>query len=452
MKTTFEGLGLTALESVRSPRAISKLVRVLLLLFVTLPPALVLLPWRQNVQAQGRVIALDPLDRTLVIPAPVTGRLVRLEVQEGAYVSKGQVLAQLADQDPQYVMRLEQQLQFMRDKLEAARDMVEFYDQQLRFQEDSRTQAVSSANFAVDVAVQYVLVAERELDAQQAELVQKQADYERKSTLLPKGVVSELDFQKAEAEYRAAEAKVDAAKAKVAQARHEEQGKVADVGKISADQQAKIESTKTSREDARSKVAAAEKDMAEAATKFERQKTQTVVAPRTGYVLRVHAANSADLISQGDPLIELVPETETLAVELWVRGIDAPLVSPGREVRLQFEGWPAVQFAGWPSVAVGTFGGVVNIVDAQGDGAGRFRVLVTPDPESPPWPDRRYLRQGVRTNGWLLLDTVRLGYEIWRQLNAFPPSVRSAPGSTGGDAKASKAKSGKAKDSDGSSK
>ena len=75
----------------------------------------------------------------------------------------------------------------------------------------------------------------------------------------------------------------------------------------------------------------------------------------------------------------------------------------------------------------GFFGGEVLIVDAQGRADGRFRVLIPPDPEDEPWPDRRYLRQGVRANGWLLLDTVSAGYEIWRILNAFPPSVQSAP-------------------------
>ena len=31
------------------------------------------------------------------------------------------------------------------------------------------------------------------------------------------------------------------------------------------------------------------------------------------------------------------------------------------------------------------------------------------------------LRQGVRTNGWVLLGQVPLGYELWRQINGFPP-------------------------------
>ena len=39
------------------------------------------------------------------------------------------------------------------------------------------------------------------------------------------------------------------------------------------------------------------------------------------------------------------------------------------------------------------------------------------------WPDARYLRQGVKSNAWLLLNRVSIGFEIWRQLNGFPPTV-----------------------------
>ena len=94
-------------------------------------------------------------------------------------------------------------------------------------------------------------------------------------------------------------------------------------------------------------------------------------------------------------------------------------------MRLQFEGWPAIQFAGWPSVAVGTFGGRIAAIDATDDGTGKFRVLVRPGRDDD-WPADRFLRQGVRANGWVMLKQVSLGYEIWRQLNGFPPVVSQA--------------------------
>jgi hypothetical protein len=109
-----------------------------------------------------------------------------------------------------------------------------------------------------------------------------------------------------------------------------------------------------------------------------------------------------------------------------------PLIREGRPVRLQFEGWPAVQFTGWPSVAVGTFGGKVALVDATDDGTGRFRILVRPETEDA-WPTNITLRQGVRVNGWVLLDQVTIGYELWRRFNGFPPTVKPPAGEKTGD-------------------
>ena len=154
-------------------------------------------------------------------------------------------------------------------------------------------------------------------------------------------------------------------------------------------------------------------------------------APMDGTVLRVLSGQGNAFVKSGDPLLVLVPDTTDRAVELWVAGNDMPLISVGRPVRLQFEGWPAVQFTGWPSVAVGTFGGTVALIDATDDGSGRFRIVVRPD-NADPWPTGLYLRQGVRVNGWVLLDQVKLGYELWRRFNGFPPTVKPPDAKKGG--------------------
>ena len=127
-----------------------------------------------------------------------------------------------------------------------------------------------------------------------------------------------------------------------------------------------------------------------------------------------------------------MPDSTKNVVELWMDGNDVPLISNGRHVRLQFEGWPALQFSGWPSIAVGTFGGRVMLVDSTDNGRGLFRVLVEPDPEDDPWPSNLYLRQGALANGWVLLNEVSVGYELWRQFNAFPPVIAAdEPGLAG---------------------
>jgi multidrug efflux pump subunit AcrA (membrane-fusion protein) len=154
--------------------------------------------------------------------------------------------------------------------------------------------------------------------------------------------------------------------------------------------------------------------------KLSRQSTQLVTAPRDGAIVSLRAGDRATLVKPGQTVATLAPSEVDLAAEIYVSGLDAPLIQPGRKLRLEFEGWPAVQFSGWPAVAVGTFGGIVSSIDPSVAPNGRFRVLVKEDPADP-WPDERYLRLGSQAKGWVLLNTVPLGYELWRQLNRFPP-------------------------------
>lgn len=158
-------------------------------------------------------------------------------------------------------------------------------------------------------------------------------------------------------------------------------------------------------------------------TKLARQKTQKIYAPIDGTILKILAAQGGQLIKQGETLAILVPDTNSRAVELLVDGRDMPLISTGRQVRLQFEGWPAIQFSGWPSVAVGTFAGKVALIDPSDDGEGQFRIIIFPT-DKEPWPEASYLRQGVRARGWVLLERVTIGFELWRIFNDFPPSIK----------------------------
>ena len=155
---------------------------------------------------------------------------------------------------------------------------------------------------------------------------------------------------------------------------------------------------------------------------LSRLSIQTVVAPRDGTIIRLNAGDTATFVREGQSIATFLPDEVTRAVEIYVDGRDIGLVYPGRKVRLQFEGWPVVQFSGWPSVAIGTFGGEVVFVDPSAQVSGRFRVMIIEDPNDSPWPDEAFIRFGAQARGWVLLDTVRLGYELWRQLNNFPPN------------------------------
>ena len=441
---------LPALKLAQTSRYVRLVARGLVVLFVVAIAGMIFAPWQQSVSGSGNVIAYAPLERQQFLEAPIKGRIIRYGdgIFENAKVTEGQVILEIQDLDPDLLGRLEQQRDAAQQQVEAygrqleayarsllaSQAIIPAYQSQVTAFESVKVETLAAVDELIAAAENKVRAEEQNLVGAQASLVQLEADYRRQQTLFEEGLAAEAKFQEAEQKYLKAQADVNKAMEYVDMARKELESKRREREAKERELQAKIDSSVATLRKAESDVAKTEsdiskaegelskasKDLLDAEVKLSRQRSQQVVAPRDGYILAL-AANEGQMIKEGDLLCVLVPETADLAVQIWVDGNDVPLVSPGRHVRLQFEGWPAVQFAGWPSVAVGTFGGEVVSVDATDDGKGRFRVIVQPDPNSPDWPDSKYLRQGVRSNAWVLLNQVPLGYELWRQLNGFPP-------------------------------
>ncbi|MBL7665301.1 MAG: HlyD family efflux transporter periplasmic adaptor subunit, partial [Bacteriovoracaceae bacterium] len=187
--------------------------------------------------------------------------------------------------------------------------------------------------------------------------------------------------------------------------------------------QVKVEKAQITYKKLLSEEATAAASLAKAEVNFARQQSQLILAPSDGTVLRVKAGGGNMLVSEGQEIATFVPTQAELVAEIYIDGNDIPLVYPGRNVRLQFEGWPAVQFSGWPSVAIGTFPGTIHAVDMASAINGKFRVLIKPTTDGRKWPSATFLRQGTRVFAWILLDEVKLGYELWRKFNGFPLSA-----------------------------
>lgn len=160
-------------------------------------------------------------------------------------------------------------------------------------------------------------------------------------------------------------------------------------------------------------------EVLEASISLARQESQLILAPSDGTILKVLAGNNSTTVKAGDKIATFAPKLQEMAVELYVDGNDIPLIWQNRKVRLQFEGWPAMQFSGWPTLSVGTFAGIVSAVDASVSDNGKFRVIVVAQ-DGHKWPDPHFLKHGAKVYGWILLNKVSIGYEIWRQINGFP--------------------------------
>ncbi|MFT7639412.1 MAG: multidrug efflux pump subunit AcrA (membrane-fusion protein), partial [Pirellulaceae bacterium] len=104
-----------ALPSLKLTRS-SRLARTIgksLLVFLVFGTILVALaPWQQSVKGTGNVIAYDPLERKQTIETPIKGRIVRWNkgIRENSHVRKGDFIAEIADIDTGYLVRLEGQL------------------------------------------------------------------------------------------------------------------------------------------------------------------------------------------------------------------------------------------------------------------------------------------------------------------------------------------------------
>lgn len=424
----------------------ARLLAVLLLLaFVGSLVGLAFTPWRQNVTAHGRLVAYAPLERQQPIQAPISGRVTRWFVQEGDHIDRGDPIVELSDNDPQILARLERERSSVIAQLESAELSVAVAKAKVSALESVRESATIAASLKLDIAKNKKEAAEHNLEASDAAFKTAQLNVKRQRALHEDGLVSTRTLEVAELELETTDASLRRAKASLAAAKSEVKVARADQGKTQGDAQAKVEDASSSIQKAMSDKAKAEGDLAKLETRLSRQETMRITAPRDGTLFRIDALAGTGVAKQGDVLAMLVPDTKDRAVELWVDGNDAPLVTAGRHVRLQFEGWPAVQFVGWPSVAVGTFGGEVSFIDSTDNGKGQFRIVVVPSGDEP-WPDGRYLRQGVRANGWVLLNKVSLGYELWRQFNGFPPAVAAPSGPHGAQKKNEKDNDDKSKE------
>lgn len=163
---------------------------------------------------------------------------------------------------------------------------------------------------------------------------------------------------------------------------------------------------------------------------LRKQENQLITAKRDGYITNTLSSSDSVVVKAGDTIATFVPDAKDTAAEIYVTGNDIPLIKIGQHVRLIFDGWPSIQFSGWPSVSIGTFPGVIKVVDYAASSNGLFRVIVMPDENSGvSWPNKVYLRLGTKTFGYIQMNEVRLGYELWRQINGFPISINSSQNS-----------------------
>jgi multidrug efflux pump subunit AcrA (membrane-fusion protein) len=434
----------SALARARTPRGVKWAARLLVLTVRAAPFLLAFVPWQQTVMCRGMVTAYSPTERIQVLTARVAGQVRTWHVVEGSRVKMNDRIVDIEDNDPELAARLDAQRTFLSGRLEAAREEVEELTAAATAQESARDAAVKAAEANREAARKTIEVSQQTKNNAQFAQTFERDRFEIFDDLFANprfgGLESKLSRDEARMRSDRAQTDIDKADAEIQRAQAGLLTQEALLLQAEASGLSAIAVARSNLRKAEQNQFSVEREIQDIDNRIERFKARYVVAPCDGTVYRVAAnvGSGGQYVKEGDELCTIVPDTNERVVELFLDGVDAPLVlayadRAGRppHVRLQFEGWPAIQFSGWPELAIGTFGGKVKQVDSAANLQGKFRVLVEPESTltGDEWPAPEFLRQGNQTVGWVLLNRVPLGYEIWRRLNGFPPVL--APESKG---------------------
>ncbi|MEL6658290.1 MAG: biotin/lipoyl-binding protein [Bacteroidota bacterium] len=408
--------------------ASSKMMRNWLLSLLAIFLVLLILPWQQNIQTKGKVTTIDPSDRPQTIQATIPGRIEEWFVREGQLVEKGDTIVYMSEIkveyfDPNLVDRTDQQVAAKENsivtyeqKAGALADQIEAMRQELKLKREQLEAKVKQS--------------ELKIVSQEAEVVQAQVAFDiakrqerRTDTLFRQGIKSRTDLEDKQRKLQESQAKLVSAENKLQESEQALRVATLDLSNVVNEFNNKIAKAQSDRFSTLSDRFTAEGDLQKMriqAESYERRRDfNYILAPQDCYITQVVKPGIGETVKEGDPIVTIMPADFDLAVEIHVRPMDLPLIRQDAEVRFVFDGWPAIVFSGWPDLSVGTYSGRVVAIDNNIDKNGRYRILVGPNGDDREWPEA--LRPGSGVQGIALLGHVRVWYELWRQLNGFPP-------------------------------
>ena len=404
---------------------------VLRILVFTLVACLIIafIPWTQTIRAPGKVTTIKPDQRPQTIQAVIAGRIEKWFVKEGDFVQKGDTIlfiSEVKDEyfDPELLPRTQQQLTAKEKSVDSYMEKVKALDNQIDALIQAGNLKQEQARNELEQARLKVVSDSTDYEAAKINVKIVDEQYERAKRLFDQGLKSrtemenrELTSQKARAELISAENRLLTSKNQVINARVE-------LSTISAEYRDAISKTESEKFTALSSMYDAEATVTKLQNQYMNYAVRIgmyyVTAPQSGYVTRALQSGIGETIKEGVEIVSIMPAEYDLAVEMYVQPIDLPLIDIGRKVRIQFDGWPAIIFSGWPEATYGTYDGRIFAIDNFIGENGKFRVLIEPDTTEKLWPPR--LRVGAGTQNLVLLEDVPIWYEVWRQLNGFPPN------------------------------
>jgi len=385
-------------------------------------------PWTQNVRAKGKVTTLKPQQRPQTINSIIAGRIEKWFVQEGDFVHAGDTImfiSEVKDEyfDPELLLRTDEQLVSKELSVSSYMDKVRALDAQIDAMSDTRVLKLQQAKNKLRQAELMVQSDSINLQAAEQGFDISKEQLDRMEKMYSDGLKSLTELEGRRMKLQEAEAKKISSENKWMTSQNEWINARVEISSIDTEFRDKISKAESEKYTALSSMYEAEAVV----TKMQNQRMNYsvrsgfyyITAPQDGYITRAIRAGIGETLKEGEQILTIMPANYDLAIEMYVRPVDLPLMERGQHVRIQFDGWPAIVFSGWPQSSFGTFGGTVFAIDNFSNEMGQFRILVVPDPKYPVWPES--LRIGGGAYAMTLLKDVPVYYEMWRQVNGFPP-------------------------------
>lgn len=400
-----------------------------LLAFAIIGLIILFLPWTQNITGNGSLTTLKPSQRPQTLQSQLPGRIEKWFVQEGDYVKKGDTILKISEIkseyfDPELLSRTKEQIDANEgssiaysNKQVALDNQIKALEQELLLKRSQLENKIVQAAFKVSNDSIKLVAAKTN-----AEIALSQFERVRDLEKLDLKAVREVEDKKLK--LQEAQAKEIAQANDLENSKNEALNVALERLQVETSYMDKISKAQSEMFTAQSNFYSAKEKGSKLSNTYSnysrRNDLMYITAPQNGYINKTIKGGIGETFKEGEKLLGIMPADYELAVETFVRPIDLPLLHIDEKVRVQFDGWPAIVFSGWPNVSYGTYGAKVVAIETFISDNGKYRVLLAPDPEDHDWPTAIRIGSGART--FALLEDVPIWFELWRQLNGFPPN------------------------------
>jgi multidrug resistance efflux pump len=386
------------------------------------------LPWTQNISSSGHVTTLYQDQRPQQINTVIPGKIIKWYIKEGDVVKKGDTIVMLADTKDDYldsnlVERTKDQLVSKEQKLLFYGEKINAIESQINAIENNRELKIKAYENKLEQYHRKIISDSSELVAAEVDFKIAKEQLTRGKQMFSQGVISMVEYEKRTAQNNKALAVLTEKQQKLLNSKQEINILKIEINSIRQEANDKIFKSRSDIASSRSEIANTSGEVAKnknvLANYISRGNQKWLIAPQDGQIIKAKKSGINEIVKEGEMIVEMVPTNIDHAAELFIEPMDLMLINPGQKIRMIFDGFPTIVFSGWPENSYGTFAGEISMIENNKNENGKFRILVVPDDQQKIWP--KELKTGTGAKGFALLKTVPVWYELWRQINGFPP-------------------------------